>query len=81
MKNVSVREFRDNASYYLASRETISVNDRGKIVEFYIPVKELDEEEVQSALMLLSQTVANALIQSGWDEEKLSQALDLSHSA
>ncbi|WP_045056115.1 hypothetical protein [Aliterella atlantica] len=61
--------------------ETISVKHRGKIVGFYIPVKELDEKEVQSALMCLSQTVADALIQAGWDEEKLAQALDLSHSA
>lgn len=78
MKSVSIHEFRNNASYYIASRETISVKRQGKIVGFYVPVQELDEEEVQAALMRLSQTVADALIQSGWDEDKLSQALDLS---
>ncbi len=36
-----------------------------------------DAREVQAALTRLSQTVAEALIQSSWDEEKLSQALDL----
>lgn len=78
MKSVSIHEFRDKAAYYLASRETISVKRHGKIVGFYVPVKESDEEEVQSALMSLSQSVADALTQSGWDEDELSQALDLS---
>ena len=48
------------------------------IVGFYVPVKESDETEVQSALTRLAQTVSEALIQSGWDEDELSQALDLS---
>lgn len=78
MKSVSLHEFRDKATYYLASRETISVKHHGKIVGFYVPVQESDEEAVQSALMSLSQSVADALTQSGWDEDKLSQALDLS---
>ncbi|WP_199197377.1 hypothetical protein [Chroococcidiopsis sp. CCALA 051] len=50
----------------------------GKIVGFYLPVRESDEAEVQAALMRLSRTVESALIQSDRDEEKLSQDLDLS---
>jgi hypothetical protein len=78
MKSVGIREFRDKASHYLASNEAIAVKRHGKIVGFYLPVRESDEGEVQAALMRLSQTVADALAQSGWDEEKLSLALDLS---
>jgi hypothetical protein len=78
MKSVGIREFRDKASHYLASQEAIAVKRHGKIVGFYLPVRESDEGEVQAALMRLSRTVADALAQSGWDEEKLSQALDLS---
>ncbi len=78
MKSVGVREFRDKASHYLASHEAIMVKRHGKIVGFYIPVKESDEGEVQAALTRLSRTVESALVESGWDEEKLSQALDLS---
>jgi hypothetical protein len=48
------------------------------IMGFYVPVKESDETEVQAALTRLSQSVNEALTQSGWDEDKLSQALDLS---
>ncbi len=78
MKSVGIREFRDKASHYLASHEAIAVKRHGKIVGFYLPVRESDEGEVQAALMRLSRTVAAALAESGWDEEKLSQALDLS---
>jgi antitoxin (DNA-binding transcriptional repressor) of toxin-antitoxin stability system len=78
MKSVGIREFRDKASHYLASDEAIAVKRHGKLVGFYIPVRESDEGEVQAALMRLSRTVESALTQSGWDEEKLSLALDLS---
>ncbi len=78
MKSVGIREFRDKASHYLASHEAIAVKRHGKIVGFYVPVRESDEGEEIAALMRLSQTVESALQQSGWDEEKLSQALDLS---
>ncbi|URD52858.1 hypothetical protein [Chroococcidiopsis sp. CCNUC1] len=52
----------------------------GKIVGFYLPVRESDDAEVQAALMRLSRTVESALIQSDRDEEKLAQALDFSVS-
>ncbi len=48
------------------------------IVGFYVPVKKSDAREVQAALTRLSQTISEALTQSGWNEEKLSLALDLS---
>ena len=52
----------------------------GKIVGFYLPVRESDDAEVQAALMRLSRTVETALAQSDRDEEKLAQALDFSVS-
>jgi hypothetical protein len=56
------------------------VKRHGKIVGFYLPVRESDDAEVQAALMRLSRTVESALIQSDRDEEKLAQALDFSVS-
>ena len=78
MKSVGIREFRDKASHYLASSEILAVKRHGKVVGFYIPVKESDTEEVQRAIKQLSQTVEAALAESGLSEEELSQALDLS---
>lgn len=78
MKSVSIHEFKDKAADYLASRETISVKHHDKIVGFYTPVQQSERTEVQTALTHLCQIVTEALMQSGWNEEELSQALDLS---
>jgi DNA-directed RNA polymerase specialized sigma24 family protein len=75
---MGIREFRDKATHYLASREVVEVKRHGKLVGFYIPVKESDEEEVQRAIKRLSETVEAALAESGLSEEELARALDLS---
>lgn len=78
MRSVGIREFRDKASQYLASSEVLAVKRHGKLVGFYIPVKESDEEEVQTAIERLEQAVERVTAKSGLDEETLSHALDLS---
>lgn len=78
MKSVGIREFRDKASQYLASKEVVAVKRHGKLVGFYIPVEQSDETEIQQALQNLSQTVEIAMAESGMDEVALSTALDLS---
>ncbi len=78
MKSVGIREFRDKATQYLASKEVVAVKRHGKLVGFYIPVEQSDETEVQQALQNLSQTVEIVMAESGMDEVALSTALDLS---
>lgn len=78
MKSVGIREFRDKASQYLASKEVVAVKRHGKLVGFYIPVEQSDEIEIQRALQRLNQTVETALAESGMDEAALADALDLS---
>lgn len=78
MKSVGIREFRDKASQYLASREAIAVKRHGKLVGFYIPVEQSDDIEIQQALQKLSQTVETAMAESGMNEAALADALDLS---
>jgi hypothetical protein len=78
MKSVGIREFRDKATQYLASKEVVAVKRHGKLVGFYIPVEQSDETEVQQALQNLSQTVEVVMAESGMDEAALSHALDLS---
>lgn len=78
MKSVGIREFRDKASHYLTSREVLAVKRHGKLMGFYIPVKESEDEEVRRAIDRLEQTVKGVMAESGLDEETLSHALDLS---
>jgi antitoxin (DNA-binding transcriptional repressor) of toxin-antitoxin stability system len=80
MKSVGIREFRDKASQYLASREAVAVKRHGKIVGFYIPVEQSEEIEIEQALQRLNQTVETAIAESGMDEATLARALDLSES-
>ncbi|MGL5079511.1 MAG: hypothetical protein ACRDBG_27245 [Waterburya sp.] len=80
MKSVGIREFRDKASHYLASREAVAVKRHGKIVGFYIPVEQSEEIEIEQALQRLNQTVKTAIAESGMDEAALARALDLSES-
>jgi len=78
MKSVGIREFRDKASHHLTSKEVLAVKRHGKLVGLYIPVKESEDEEVRRAIDRLGRTVEGVIAQSGWDEETLSRALDLS---
>jgi len=78
MKTVGIRDFGDKASQYLASTKAVAVKRHGKLVGFYLPVKQSDEVEIEQALQRLSETVAKATKESGLDEESLSRALDLS---
>jgi antitoxin (DNA-binding transcriptional repressor) of toxin-antitoxin stability system len=80
MKSVGIREFRDKASQYLASREAVAVKRHGKIVGFYIPVEQSEEIEIEQALQRLNQTIETAIAESGMDETALANALDLSKS-
>lgn len=78
MKSVGIREFRDRASQYLGSKEIVAVKRHGKLVGFYIPIKQAEKIEIEQALQRLSQTVATAITESGMDEDLLARTLDLS---
>lgn len=78
MKSVGISEFRDKASQYLASKEAVAVKRHGKLVGFYIPVSQSEEEEIEQALQRLNQTVSQVFAESGMDEAALANALDLS---
>ncbi len=78
MKSVGIREFRDKASQYLASKDAVAVKRHGKLVGFYIPVEQSEEIEIEQALQRLNQTVERAIAESGMDEATLADALDLS---
>ncbi len=68
MKSVGIKEFRDKASQYLASREAVAVKRHGKLVGFYIPVEQSEETDIEQASIRLNQTVETAIAESGMDE-------------
>lgn len=80
MKSIGIKEFRDKASKYLAGKEAVAVKRHGKLVGFYIPVEQSEEEEIEQALRKLNQTVEAAIAGAGMDEATLARALNLSGS-
>ena len=62
MKSVGKARFRDKASQYIASKEAVAVFRHGKLVGFYIPVPQSEEEEISQVLQRLNQTVSKAIL-------------------
>lgn len=79
MKSIGVRQFRDKASHYIGSKEIIAIKKHEKVVGFYIPIQDSNQDEIQEAFKKLSATVNTALAESGLSEDELSKALDLSN--
>ena len=76
VKEVGVREFRDNATKYLSGTETVAVSKHGRIIGFYIPL-ERDEDEVRRAIDDLGKAVNQVLQETGMNEEELIDLLGL----
>lgn len=77
MRSIGIREFQDTF-HYLASSEALAVKRHGKVVGFYIPVQQTDDQEVQRASERLGEIVESVIAESSLDEETLSDALNLS---
>lgn len=76
IKDVGVREFRDHASSYLSGDEPLAVRRHGRVLGFYLPVKQKsDGEELQAALRELGESLAELREASGLSEEDLVEEL------
>jgi len=76
IKDVGVREFRDHASSYLSGDEPLAVRRHGRVLGFYLPVKQKsDGEELQAALRELGESLAELRGASGLSEEELIEEL------
>jgi len=76
VKDVGVREFRDHASSYLSGGEPLAVRRHGRVVGFYLPVKQKsDDEELEAALRDLRESVAEIQHAAGLSEDELVEYL------
>ncbi len=71
MKEVGVGEFGDHASGYLSGGEALAVRRDGRVIGYYLPVKERDEEKLQAALRDLRGSLADLRRETGLSEEEL----------
>lgn len=67
-----MREFRDHASSYLCGGEPLAVRRHGRLVGFYLPVKQKqDNEELQAALREARESLAELRRETGLSEDEL----------
>jgi hypothetical protein len=72
MKDVGVREFRDHASRYLSGNEPLAVRRHGRILGFYVPVRQKsDTEELRAALREAKESLLELRRATGLSEEEL----------
>lgn len=72
MEDVGVREFRDHASSYLTGGKPLAVRRHGRLVGFYIPVKQKrDDEELRTALREARESLAELRRATGLSEDEL----------
>jgi transposase len=76
MKDVGVREFRDHASRYLSGDELLAVRRHGRVLGFYVPVRQKsDTEELRAALREAQERLVELRRATGLSEEELVEAL------
>jgi hypothetical protein len=76
MKDVGVREFRDHASRYLSGDEPLAVRRHGRVLGFYVPVRQKsDTEELRVALREAQEGLLELRRTTGLSEEELVEEL------
>jgi antitoxin (DNA-binding transcriptional repressor) of toxin-antitoxin stability system len=76
MKDVGVREFRDHASRYLSGDEPLAVRRHGRVLGFYVPVRQKsDTEELRVALREAQEGLVELRRATGLSEEELVEEL------
>jgi hypothetical protein len=73
-----VREFRDHASEYLAGRDIVAVERRGRTIGYYIPIAASPDDEARQALARLDRILAEVVASGAITEEELDRVFDLS---
>jgi antitoxin (DNA-binding transcriptional repressor) of toxin-antitoxin stability system len=76
MKDVGVREFRDHASRYLSGDEPLAVRRHGRVLGFFVPVRQKrDTEELRAALREAQEGLVELRRATGLCEEELVEEL------
>lgn len=75
MQRIGIREFKDHATGYLNSGETLVIERRGKAVGFFVPIEAKDHTRGTAALARLGKEVAAVLAETGISEDELVEAL------
>ena len=71
MKRVGVRDFKDHATTYLASGETLVIERHGEPLGFFVPINAVDRVAGDAALARLGAAITRVFTATGIDEDDL----------
>jgi antitoxin (DNA-binding transcriptional repressor) of toxin-antitoxin stability system len=69
MEAVGIKEFKNKATHYLRAEKPVAIERHGKLVGFYIPIAERDEEKIKKSLAKLEKALKKALDETGLSKE------------
>jgi antitoxin (DNA-binding transcriptional repressor) of toxin-antitoxin stability system len=69
MEAVGIKEFKNKATQYLRAEKPVAIERHGKLVGFYIPVAERDEEKIKKSLTKFEKALKKALNETGLSED------------
>jgi hypothetical protein len=78
MQRVTVREISADAERYLSGEDTLVVEQDGRPIGYYVPIRESSQQDASAAFERLERTVQHVLAETGLTEEELSRLFDLS---
>jgi antitoxin (DNA-binding transcriptional repressor) of toxin-antitoxin stability system len=61
MESVGVKEFKNKATQYLRAEKPVAIERHGKLVGFYIPVAERNEEKIKKSFGRFEKALKKAL--------------------
>ncbi len=65
MEAVGIKEFKNKATQYLRAEKPVAIERHGKLVGFYIPVAERNEEKIKTSLNTFEKALKKALNETG----------------
>jgi antitoxin (DNA-binding transcriptional repressor) of toxin-antitoxin stability system len=71
MRQVGIREFKNQATAMISSGETLVIERHGKPVGFFVPIAAKDRRTGRAALGRLGQILETVLAETGLSEEEL----------
>ncbi len=75
LKEVGVRELREDLAEHLQATKPIIVKRHGKVVGLYLPVQEVDRENMEAAFNAVQDSIEEMLRQTGMTRGELADAL------
>ena len=70
MEAVGIKEFKNKATQYLRADKPVAIERHGKLVGFYIPVAERDEQKIKKTLARFEKILKKALDETGLSEDE-----------